>query len=123
MHCFEERPGYYKVLKFFHMHKLWEKHRYNPYIQLPKELKEMIFKHVKSKLEEYEKKEGNDSNLRDLNTRGSRVLKKYNELMPSSVLEWSVKEGLVKLYDVSPSYVSFPVASWDRPNQVTGYSS
>ncbi|KAJ0006770.1 hypothetical protein Pint_29104 [Pistacia integerrima] len=52
----------------------------------------MIFKHVKSKLEEFQKEEGNDSNLRDFNTRGSRVLKKYKELIPSSVLEWSVKD-------------------------------
>ncbi|XP_031262160.1 uncharacterized protein LOC116120347 [Pistacia vera] len=100
-HCFEERPGYYKVLKHIHVLKLWEKHQYNFHIQLPEDLKEMIFKHVKSKLEEFEKKleesekrQGNDSNLRDLNTRGSRVLKKYNELIPSSVhdLEWSVKD-------------------------------
>ncbi|KAJ0007947.1 hypothetical protein Pint_29113 [Pistacia integerrima] len=87
-HCLEERPGYYEVLKFFHVHKLWEKHQYSSYIQLPVELKDMIFKHVKSKLEEFEKKGGNDSNLRDLNTRGSRVLKKYNKL----ILEWSVKD-------------------------------
>ncbi|KAJ0078833.1 hypothetical protein Patl1_24578 [Pistacia atlantica] len=84
-HCFEERPGYYKVLKFLHMHKLWEKHQYNSSIQLPEKLQEKIFEHVKSKLKEFEEKE-------DLNTRGSRVLKKNNELIPSSVLEWSVND-------------------------------
>ncbi|KAJ7963317.1 DUF594 family protein [Quillaja saponaria] len=79
-YCLGEKPAFcYKIQKLLCIDKLLEKHRYKTLEEVTDDLKELIFNHLKEKLEYLQEKSNYDVDHKVLCPfQGSHVLEKYN---------------------------------------------